>query len=164
MPTNPRASRKAQGLPNDASTAATLHQTLTSLYLHQDQLYWITLQLLIALQVAALAAGFFLRGSWLSFVVLFGAGGATILLGLYAIKTEKDRDINLPLIDALESLALPLPIATRDGQVLGPSRFTAPPLWGMVRGKLVIRVILLSLILLDIVLPFALLCLRTRLA
>jgi len=135
----------------------TLYETLFSFFLHQDQLYWSSTQLLLAIQAGVLAAGYGLRTSWLGPAILLVGALVTLLLLFLVLKYEWDRDVNLPILDKLARDLLPHPIKAelqKEGRKEPFIRLSAtPPRWlRFVRGRYIIRGILIGLILVDVLL------------
>lgn len=104
-----QAPREANEESRENDTGA--YQVLMSLYTHQDQLYWSTVQLLIATQGALHAAAYITRQSCVGpSILFFGAIPSLILLSLLARKYRVDRDLNLNLLDMLVKRIYPRPL------------------------------------------------------
>ena len=136
-----------------------LHQTLIGLAIHQDQLFWSTVQMLIAVQGAVLAASYAVHATWLGPAVLGLGAGLSLFLLFVSNKTERDRDANRPLIDALATRLVRRSFdkeARSRMNLEGPPfvRFSGPPNWatGGLRGGTVLRTFFVSMIVLDLVL------------
>jgi hypothetical protein len=133
-----------------------LYSALMAHYLHQDRLLWSRTQLLIAVQAAILAAGFSQRSHWLApAIMLFGAL-LTFLILILVIKDQADRDANLPIMDKLADDLLPDRIKDKLHQEGKdpPIRLTTtlPPWVAFIRGRYVIKGVLIIFIFIDILL------------
>ena len=131
---------------------------MVEFYIHQDQLYWGSTQLLFTIQAATIAAGYALRNTWLSLVAFIGGAVITLILLMYVIKLERDRDVNLPIMDELANRLISNNVENqllRKGYKPPFIRFSSPHPCGkiFIRGKDIIRSILIGLIVADIILP-----------
>jgi hypothetical protein len=124
-------------------------------FIHQDRIFWDSIQLLFTIQAAVLAAGYALRSTWLSFVVLIGGTVITILLFMLVLKVEWDRDVNLPLMDKLAELLIPQNIKR---QLRMEGKKTSVVFWAatrsylrFIRGRIILRSVLIGLIVIDII-------------
>jgi hypothetical protein len=126
---------------------ATLYSALVAMYLHQDRLLWSRTQLLIAIQGAVLAAGFSLRSKWFAPAIMLLGALLTFLIMVLVIKDQADRDVNLPLLKKLNEESVPERLKN-----LGPVKLTSEPPFNLMRGRYIIKIVLIIFILIDILL------------
>ena len=83
--------------PEHVYTAAVRH------YLHQDRIFWELVRLVFILQVAAIGGSLTLvpTGRPMAVALLLGVAIWTSYMVLLAKKTERDRDVNLEMMDFL---------------------------------------------------------------
>lgn len=92
----------------DRQALATLYQALMAHALNQDGLMWSRVQILIAIQGAAIAAGYTLRHElWLAMFLMVVAALLTFFVILLARNDLLDRNTNLRLMDALATVIVP---------------------------------------------------------
>jgi hypothetical protein len=160
MPTKRQPPSSDASIPTeDQQLYSTLYETLFSFFLHQDQLYWSSTQLLLAIQAGVLASGYTLRKSWLGPAILIAGAFITLLLFFLVLKYEWDRDVNLHILDKLARDLLPRTIKDellKEGRKEPFIRLSAtPPRWlRFIRGRYIIRSILIGLILVDALFAF----------
>jgi hypothetical protein len=155
QPAEPSEPRNPNTQPDTSTAEAGLYQALMAHTLYQDRLAWDVSQLLIAVQGAVLASSFTLRSHWLGIaILLFGATLTFILLAL-ATKHELDRDVNRNVMDKLANHLLSEVIKEElrhEGKSEPFVRFSASrPRWFIIRGRYILRGVLLVFILIDII-------------
>ncbi len=100
MSADPLAQSADATMP-DRNAMATLHATLNSRVIHQDQLGWSCLQLLIAVQGALLVAAYGFRQAWLGPLVLIFAVMLTLAVLVLIRADYGDRHANIADMDAV---------------------------------------------------------------
>lgn len=133
----------------EAEADSGLYRALISHYLHQDRLLWSRVQLLVAVQGAVLAGSYSLRYHWLAIGILSMGVVLTILLILLIEKDQRDRDVNLGILDALGLRLLPANLQQP------PIRMTST--W-IIRGQWVLRIVLWAFVGLNLILGVLYLC------
>ena len=135
--------------PENAESDSGLYRALLSHYVHQDRLLWSRVQLLIAIQGAVLAGSYSLRDHWLAFGILLAGSVITILLILLVEKDQRDRDMNLGIMDILGHRLLPADL--REQPILMTSSW-------IIRGRWLLRIVLWAFVVLDVILFVLYLC------
>ena len=144
--------------PSGSSQDATLYAAVLRHYLHQDAILWSRVQVLLAIQAGVLAGAVALRtNAFVAAAVLLLGAFFTLLLLLLGLKDELDRDINLPLLDALArriTAAAPFPDLALDLRT--PIRMASPrrPWHVPLRGRTILRFSLILLMVLDVALAW----------
>lgn len=142
-----------------SSQDATLYTAILRHYLHQDAMMWSRVQLLIAIQAGVLAGSVGLRGnSRLAAAVLLLGASFTLLIFWLVLKDELDRDVNLPLLDALARRLTD--VEAFKGLNLDhdtPIRLAAKrrPWYVPLRGRAILRVSIIVLLVSDVGLALA---------
>jgi hypothetical protein len=142
------------GSDESQKQSTTLYSALMAYYIHQDRLLWSRTQLLIAVQAAVLATGFSQRGHWLALAIMLFGALLTFLITVLVIKDQADRDVNLPIIDRLADELLPDGIKDKLHQEGNDTRvrLTSTPRYRFVRGRYIIKGVLIMFIFVDILL------------
>lgn len=144
--------------PAGSSQDAALYTAVLRHYLHQDAMLWSRVQLLIAIQAGVLGGSTALRSNsdLAASLLILGAFFTTLLL-LLARKDELDRDVNVPLLDALgQRILAQMPL---EGVVLDPKapiRLTAGkrPWHVPFRGRTILWLTIALLLVLDLALAY----------
>ena len=143
-----------KGSDADHRHDSALYSALMAHYLHQDRLFWSRTQLLIAVQAAVLATGFSQRGHWLALAIMLFGALLTFLIMILVIKDQADRDVNLPIMDNLADDLLPDGIKDKLRQEGNDTRIrlTTTLRSRFIRGRCIMKSVLIMLIFIDILL------------
>jgi hypothetical protein len=146
---------------DEDGSASGLYPALMAHVLHQDRLIWDIAQLVIALQAGVLASSYAAREHWLGPAILLLGAGVTLVLLALVVKCEMDRDVNRELMDMLGSRFIPTEVRAellRLGRREPLVRISAtPPRWyRFVRGRYIVRAVLVFVTALDLALALVL--------
>lgn len=78
-----------------------------SYWIYQDQIYWRSIGIIIAIQGAAIAAGYATRAIWIGPTVMFAAAAFVLVCGLSSFNVRQNRDANLKIMNFLSNKILP---------------------------------------------------------
>lgn len=152
MLSNQSTRKKAYKPDTEEQDYSVLYSALMSHYLHQDNLLWSRVQILIAVQGAILVAGFSLRGHWLSSAIMLLGALLTSLVMILVFLDQTVRDSNLAILDKLAEKFLPDRIKKELHQegYEAKIRYTTPTKYKLMRGRYIFRGILIIFISIDI--------------
>ncbi len=144
---------KNQGSPD------ALYSALISMKIHQDNLLWSRVQILIAIQGAVITGSYFLRTTWISYLLLLNGIFLTILLIFLVSKDQNDRDSNNDLVNELGIKLIPKDINKRVYKKyikLSYIPFSTKYKWKNIpiKGGFIIGLVLWTFVVLDILLLF----------
>jgi hypothetical protein len=143
-------------LPTPSPNEGVLFAALFSHAIHQDQLLWGRVKLLVAVQGAVLLGSYHVRHHWLALALLSAGAVLTLLLRSLVEKDILDEQVNRDAHDALSDRLLPKDIRDlleRSGRSRPWIRFTSSAKGCLVLpGTLVLRLALWLFFALDILL------------
>jgi len=104
------------------STDSGLYRALMSHYLHYDQQLWSRTKILLAVEGAALVAGYKLAKSTLGFLIMIAAAFLVKYIHKLLTRDEENRDVNINVMDRLASTILKRPLYPRTVNLRRKSR------------------------------------------
>ncbi len=140
--------KKIPPLPADSE----LYSALMSHYLHYDQQMWSRTQILLAVEGAALATGYNFRSDWLGPVIMFSAIILVLVIWGLIERDRDNRDVNVAVMDVL---------VERIVNIHGNHRLISlrsEPLHWYPRGRYLINVVIILLLIIDLVLALIYMC------
>jgi len=103
-------------------TDSGLYRALMSHYLHYDQQLWSRTKILLAVEGAALVAGYKLAKSTLGFLIMIAAAFLVKYIHKLLTRDEENRDVNINVMDRLASTILKRPLYPRTVNLRRKSR------------------------------------------